>query len=58
MLPLYGTATATRGFDLAEPRQVLRLRSLKEGPERPADGWSVIRMILTRLLRPALFPRF
>jgi hypothetical protein len=37
MLPLYGTATATRGFDPAEPRQVLRLRSLKEGPERPAD---------------------
>src|ERR1700722_6743358 len=37
MLPLYGTATATRGFDPMEPRQVLRLRSPKEGPERPAD---------------------
>ena len=33
MLPLYGIATAARGFDPAEPRQVLRLRSPKEGPE-------------------------
>jgi His-Xaa-Ser system radical SAM maturase HxsC len=37
MLPLYGTATAARGFDPAEPRQVLRLRSPKEGPAQSAD---------------------
>jgi hypothetical protein len=32
MLPLHGTAMAAHGFDPAEPRQVLRLRALKEGP--------------------------
>ena len=37
MLPLYGVATAARGFDPAEPRQVLRLRSPKEGPAQSAD---------------------
>jgi His-Xaa-Ser system radical SAM maturase HxsC len=37
MLPLYGIATAARGFDSAEPRQVFRLRSPKGGPERLAD---------------------
>src|ERR1700726_704873 len=37
MLPLYGTATATRGFDRTLQRQVLRLRSPKEGPEQSAD---------------------
>jgi len=37
MLPLYGTATAAHGFDLAEPRQVFRLRLPTERPERSAD---------------------
>jgi His-Xaa-Ser system radical SAM maturase HxsC len=37
MLPLYGMATAARGFDPAEPRQVLRLRSPDEGPAHAAD---------------------
>jgi His-Xaa-Ser system radical SAM maturase HxsC len=37
MLPLYGLATAARGFDPAQPRQVLRLRSPKEGSAQSAD---------------------
>ena len=35
MLPLYGIATAVRGFDAVEPRQVLRLRSPRAAPEQP-----------------------
>jgi His-Xaa-Ser system radical SAM maturase HxsC len=34
MLPLYGVATAIRGYDPAEPRQVLRLRSANSQPEQ------------------------
>jgi His-Xaa-Ser system radical SAM maturase HxsC len=37
MLPLHGTAMAAHGFDPAQPRQVLRLRALKEGPAHAAD---------------------
>lgn len=37
MLPLYGLATAAHGFDPGKPRQVLRLRSPKQGPGHPAD---------------------
>lgn len=37
MLPLYGMATAVRGFDAVEPRQVFRLRSPHAGPEHLAD---------------------
>lgn len=37
MLPLHGTATAVRGFDAVEPRQVFRLRSPHAGPEHLAD---------------------
>src|SRR5262245_61611331 len=37
MLPLYGMAVAAHGYDLAKTRQVLRLRSPKEGPEHLAD---------------------
>jgi len=37
MLPLNGMATATRGFDSQEPRQVFRLRSPKDSPEQLTD---------------------
>jgi hypothetical protein len=37
MLPLNGIATATRGFDSQEPRQVFRLRLPKDSPEQLAD---------------------
>jgi His-Xaa-Ser system radical SAM maturase HxsC len=37
MLPLYGMATATCGFDPTGPRQVLRLRGPKDGPQQSAD---------------------
>ena len=37
MLSLYGMATATCGFDPAEPRLVLRLRSPKVGPAESGD---------------------
>jgi His-Xaa-Ser system radical SAM maturase HxsC len=34
MLPLYGIATATRGYDSSESRQVARLRSANSHPEQ------------------------
>jgi sulfatase maturation enzyme AslB (radical SAM superfamily) len=37
MLPLNGVATATRGFQSQEPRQVFRLRSPNDSPEHLAD---------------------
>jgi hypothetical protein len=37
MLPLNGIASATLGFDPAEPRQVLRLRAPTSRPQESAD---------------------
>src|SRR5262245_63668732 len=37
MLPLNGMASATLGFDPAEPRQVLRLRAPTSRPQESAD---------------------
>src|SRR5262249_10264472 len=37
MLPLNGIATSIRGFDHAEPRQVLRLRAPTSRPQNSAD---------------------
>ena len=37
MLPLYGVAQETRGFDSHRPWQVLRLRLPDAGPKHEAD---------------------
>ena len=43
MLPLHGTATAVRGFDAVEPRQVFRLRSPLAGSRKHSADLALVR---------------